>query len=133
MEVECEVKSAVSGLIFQYSNTYLVLKLRNGLFAEIEQSDAEWSCTEAAWAYLYAKQVWKYEADQVVIEKLSILDDIEGDDIASFFSVASIDGNEDVFLLLFEFAVQGIDFAQEETDVFFLIFSNEAIGDFIFE
>lgn len=111
MEIECQIKPAISWFVFQYSNTDLILKLSNSLFTKLEQPDSEWSCTEAAWTYLYSKKVWEYEADQVMIEKLTILDDIESYDIASFFIVTTVDGDKDVLFLFFKFVIQGLDLA----------------------
>jgi hypothetical protein len=68
-----------------------------------------------------------------MIEKLAILDDVESDDVASCLIVAAIDHNEDILLLLFEPAIQGVNLAQEEADVFFLIFSYEIICNLVFE
>lgn len=46
-----------------------------------------------------------------MIEKLTILDDIESYDIASFFIVTTVDGDKDVLFLFFKFVIQGLDLA----------------------
>lgn len=69
-----------------------------------------------------------------MIEELSFPENVESDNISSFFKIfATINSNENVFFLLFEFLIQSLYFTKEEIHVFFLIFKNEVISNLIFQ